>query len=284
MAAYDPAWLDAQYNNRARVAEHPQIVARWAEASALSREKASRRLDLRYGDGPNETLDVFPAPRERAPVLVFLHGGYWRSLDKSDHSFIAPSFVADGVLVVVPNYALCPAVTIDNIALQVAQAVAWTWRNAGLYGGDPERIVVAGHSAGGHLAAMLACCDWPALAAELPRRVLRGALSISGLFDLDPLRYAPFLRDDLQLTPASARKLSPARFAPPQVPLYALAGADESDEFLRQNRLIGERWGNAVPVCETVPGCNHFNVLHELAAPDSRLHQLALQLLRGEDA
>jgi arylformamidase len=280
MAQYDPTWLEAQYNNRARVAEHPQILARWAEASALSRERSSRRLDLRYGDGPQETLDLFPTSRAEAPVLVFLHGGYWRALDKADHSFLAPSYVADGAMVVMPNYGLCPAVTIETIALQTARALAWTWRHAALYGGDPTRIVVAGHSAGGHLAAMLACCDWKAVGRDLPAQLLRGALSISGLFELDPLRYTPFLRDDLRLTPASARALSPAAFPPPLIPLHAVVGADESEEFLRQNRLIRERWGGAaVPVCETIAGCNHFTVLHELAAPTSRVHELALQLL-----
>jgi arylformamidase len=280
MAQYDPAWLEAQYNNRARVAEHPQILARWAEASALSRDRSSRRLDLRYGEGPQETLDLFPAPRANAPVLVFIHGGYWRALDKAEHSFIAPSFVAHGAMVVVPNYDLCPAVPIETIALQTTRALAWVWRHAALYGGDPSRIVVAGHSAGGHLAAMLLCCDWKSVGRELPARLLRGALSLSGLFELDPLRYTPFLRDDLRLTPASAKALSPATFAPPRGTLHALVGADESEEFVRQNRLIREAWGEAaVPVCETIPGCNHFTVLHELATPSSRVHGLALRLL-----
>lgn len=280
MAQYDPAWLETQYNNRARVGEHPQILARWAEASALSRDRSSRRLDLRYGKGPQETLDLFPAPRANAPVLVFIHGGYWRALDKAEHSFIAPSFVADGVMVAVPNYDLCPTVSIETIALQTTRALAWIWRHAALYGGDPSRIVIAGHSAGGHLAAMLLCCDWKAVARDLPAQLLRGALSLSGLFDLDPLRYTPFLRDDLRLTPASAKALSPATFAPPRAPLHALVGAEESEEFLRQNRLIREAWGDAaVPVCETIAGCNHFTVLHELAMPSSRVHRLALQLL-----
>src|SRR5438105_9315071 len=118
MAYQDPAWLDLQYNNRARIPEHPQIFERWARASAMAREGLSRRLDVAYGDAPAETLDVFPCPSANAPVLVFIHGGYWRSLDKSDVSFVAPSFVHGGAMAVIPNYALCPAVTIDQIALQ----------------------------------------------------------------------------------------------------------------------------------------------------------------------
>jgi len=280
MPRLDPAWLDAEYNNRARVPEHAQILERWAKASALVREQSSRRLDVRYGDGPNETLDIFPTQRADAPVLVFIHGGYWRALDKADVSFIAASFTNDGVMVVVPNYALAPAVSIEAIALQLVDALAWTWRHAAIYGGDPKRIVVAGHSAGGHLAAMMLSCVWKAAARDLPARLVRGALSISGLYDLEPVRHTPFLRDDLRLTPASARKLSPALFpAPAHGVLYTTVGSTESDEFRRQNRLIRDAWGaKAVPVCEEIPGKNHFDVLHDLADPTGRLHRLALDL------
>jgi arylformamidase len=280
MADWDPAWLDEQYNNRARVPDHPKIFERWRAASALTREQSSRRLDVRYGDGPDETLDLFPAPRANAPVLVFVHGGYWRSLDKADFSFVAPSFAAAGALVAVPNYGLAPAVPLATIALQLTRAIAWVWGHAALYGADPGRLAVAGHSAGGHLAAMMLCCDWKRVNAALPDGLVARALSISGLFDLEPLRHAPMLRDDLKLTAESARRLSPAAFPAPAGVLHAVVGADESDEFLRQNRLIRERWGErAVPVCETVPATNHFDVLHELASPDSRVHGLALQLL-----
>jgi arylformamidase len=147
----DPAWLEAQYNNRARVPDHARHFTRWAEASALARARAPVQLDLRYAEGEGGTLDVFPtaAPADGgAPILLFVHGGYWRSLDKSDFSFIAPSFNADGATVVVPNHALCPAVSIEHIALQMAQAVAWTVRHAAEFGGDARRIAVAGHSAG----------------------------------------------------------------------------------------------------------------------------------------
>jgi arylformamidase len=284
MTRYDPDWLDSEYNNRARIPEHPQIFERWKRASALARAESSCRLDLRYGELPHETLDVFPAPRGGAPVLVFIHGGYWRSLDKADHSFIAPSFVHDGVMVVVPNYALCPAVTIETIALELVDALAWTWRHAALYGGDPARIVVAGHSAGGHLAAMLLACDWRAVASELPASLVQRALAISGIFDLEPLRHTAFLQEDLRLTPASVRRLSPAGFPPPRAGvLYAAAGARESDEFKRQTRLIRERWGAAVvPVCEEIAGTHHLDILHDFADPAGRLHRFAMQLCGSE--
>ena len=278
----DPTWLDAQYNNRARVPDHAAVMARWAQASALARSgAATAQLDLRYGEGVGETLDIFPAARPNAPVLVFIHGGYWRGLDKADHSFVAPSFNADGVAVVVPNYALCPAVSIEHITLQMAAAVAWVWRHAARFGGDPSRIALVGHSAGGHLAAMLLCCRWKEVDDELPAQPVSGALALSGLYDLEPLRHTPMLQADLQLTPSSVARLSPAFFPrPKRTKLYAAVGLDESDEFLRQNTLIRDVWGpTAVPVCETVPGSNHFTVLNELANPASRVHQLALRLL-----
>lgn len=280
MTRPDPAWLEAQYNNRARVAEAPRILERWTNASALAREQSDCSLDIAYGEAPGETLDVFRTAQPQAPVFVFIHGGYWRALDKRDHSFVAPALVDAGAMVVVPNYALCPAVTIETIALQLTRALAWVWRHAREHGGDPRRIVVGGHSAGGHLAAMLLSCRWPQVAPDLPADLLRAAISISGLFELEPIRRTPFLAPDLRLTAASARRLSPALMPAPAGRLAALVGADESEEFLRQNRLIRDAWGDAVvPVCEVVPGTNHFTVLHDLADADARLHRVALEWL-----
>lgn len=285
----DPAWLDRQYNNRALVPEHAAHFERWAADSAQAREQLPGLLNVAYGHGPGETLDVFPAAgppgRAPAPVLVFIHGGYWRSLDKSDHSFLAPAFVRQGACVVVPNYALCPAVTIPQIALQMTQALAWVYRHIGAHGADPQRITVVGHSAGGHLAAMLLACQWARVGADLPSALVKNALSISGVFDLEPLRHTPFLQDSLRLTAQQVRQTSPAGFpAPPVVhgrgTLAAVAGASESDEFVRQNALIQRAWGHeVVSVCETLPGLNHFSVLEALIAPKHRLHKLAKKLL-----
>ena len=284
MAQQDIAWLEAQYNNRARVPGSEQTLSRWAQASALARSRMNCELDLAYGDGPGQTLDVFPSPEPGAPVLVFIHGGWWRALDKADHSFVAPAFVQAGAMVVMPNYALCPTVTIEEIALQTARALAWVWRHASRYGGDRSKIHVIGHSAGGHLAAMLLCCQWKTVQRDLPQHLLAGAMSISGLFDLEPIRQTPSVQADLQLTPAAVRRLSPADFPAPLRPLAALVGSDESEEFLRQNQLIRDRWGpTAVPVCELLPGLNHFTVLHDLVDPAGRAHRVALRML-GLDA
>jgi arylformamidase len=282
----DAAYLDDQYNNRLRV---PDFVDRhvllWQAASTSAQREQASVLDVAYGAAASDTLDIFPAGGTCQPVLVFLHGGYWRSLDKKDHSFLAPSFTQQGVFVVVPNYALCSAVgttTIEDISLQCARAVAWIYQNIDQYGGDPGRITVVGHSAGGHLAAMMAACEWDKLDATLPKQLLRNALSISGLYDLAPIMASPYLQQDLKLTATQVVRCSPAYFAKPRAALYAVCGGDESDEFLRQNRLIEQAWGSAhVPVREAMPGHNHFSILETLTQPAHRTHQLAMQLLRS---
>jgi arylformamidase len=281
MDASDPAWFDRMYNNRALVPQHGEHLRRWAETSAQVRAGHDCALDIAYGDQPGETLDVFPAGRSGAPVLVFIHGGYWRALDKRDHSFVAPAFTAGGSCVVVPNYALCPAVTIPQITMQMVQALAWTFRNIRTYGGDPQRITVAGHSAGGQLAAMMLACRWQRIDASLPPQLVRNALAISALHDLDPIMRTPFLQGDLRLTPQQVEQASPARIvAPEHGQLVSVVGGDESAEYLRQNRLIRQRWGaQRVPVCEAVPGRNHFSVLDALVEPGERVHALAKGLL-----
>jgi arylformamidase len=290
MNTFDPAWLDRMYNNRALVPDHPAYFERWAADSQAVRKRLPCQIDVPYGNHAGDMLDVFPAagfgsqgikPGKGAPVLVFIHGGYWRSLDKSDHSFVAPALTEAGACVVVPNYALCPAVTIPDITLQMVKALAWTWRHIARYGGDPNRITVAGHSAGGHLAAMLLLCDWKAYAGDLPADLLKNALSISGLYDLEPIRHTPFLKDSLKLTPEQVAKASPALLpAPRRGTLYSVAGADESAEFLRQNLLIQQAWGEGVvPVCESHLRRNHFSALDALTETDHRLHGLALDLL-----
>ncbi|NQW94801.1 MAG: alpha/beta hydrolase [Polaromonas sp.] len=277
----DPAWLDSMYNNRTLVADYASYFERWIETSKAARASQPCTLDVAYGKAGGEKLDVFSARTKNAPVIVFIHGGYWRSLDKSDHSFVAPAFTKSGACVVVVNYDLCPAVTIPEITMQMVRSLAWVYRNIAQHGGDPKRITVVGHSAGGHLAAMLLACVWKAYAADLPADLLKNALSISGLYDLEPLRHAPAVKDSLKLTPEQVRKASPAMLPSPRNGvLYSVAGGMESAEFLRHNQLIQKAWGKkAVPVCEELPGLHHFSVLDALVQPTHRLHRLALQLV-----
>ncbi len=284
MTQRDGAWLDRMYNNRALVPECVTHFAHWRSASAQVRAEHRCFQDVAYGTGLNESLDIFPAASAGeggAPVFVFIHGGYWRALDMADHSFIAPAFTAQGAHVVVPNYALCPVVSVSHITLQMVKAVAWVWRNIHRFGGDRNRIVVVGHSAGGHLAAMLMACQWQRHAKDLPEHVVHKALSISGLFELESIAATPFLAD-LHLTPAEALRNSPAYMpAPDSGTLYSVVGGAESEEFLRHNQLIQQAWGKErVPVSEALAGLNHFSVLESLVQPGARLHSLASELLR----
>jgi arylformamidase len=215
------AQIDAQYNPSIALADPAAPGKHFVAQSALARATLKHHLDVPFGATVQETLDIFPADVPNAPVFVFIHGGYWRSLDKSDHSFVAPALHDMGACVVVVNYALCPgtpeqAVTIPDIALQMAKATAWVWRHIAEHGGDRGSISAIGHSAGGHLAAMLLGCDWKKVGHDLSAGLVRKALSISGLFDLEPMRKTPFLQGDLRLTPAQVRMCSPAKWRRPR--------------------------------------------------------------------
>ena len=280
-AQHDGAWYDEMYNNRTRVPEYETFLRRWAMQSAQACRYENCELDVAYGQRDSDRLDIFLPPAAEAPVFLFVHGGYWRALDKADHSFIAPAFIAKGACVVIPNYTLAPAATVPEITLQVAYAVAWTWRNIARYGGDPARIVVAGHSAGGQLATMMLACLWQQIDPALPSDVVRNALAISALHDLEPIMHTPFLQESLNLTPQQVAMASPARLAPPpHGTLVSVVGGRESEEYLRQNALIRQAWGSErVLVCEAIAECNHFSVLEALTDPEQRLHQLAVELL-----
>ena len=278
-----PEWYDRMYNNRAWVPDFANHLQHWTEQSKTARHQLRGLTDISYGDGPNENLDIFPANLAHAPVMVFLHGGYWRALDKSDQSFIAPSFTREGVCVVVPNYALCPMVTIPDIVMQMVKALTWVWRYISEWGGDPSRIHVVGHSAGGHLAAMMMACQWQRCADDLPADLVKSGLSVSGLFELESVMRSPMLQSDLRLDEAQVLRCSPAWMpTPAQRSFWSVVGALESDEFIRQHMLIQQAWGKAcVPVCEALPGLHHFNVLSALAESGSYLNRLALRFLHG---
>ena len=281
MNAPDKTLLARQYNNRELVPEHPQFFARWGEASARARSTMTSHLDLRYGGMPGETIDLFPARKGDGSCMMFIHGGYWRSLDKKDFSFLAPAWVDAGVSLAVVNYDLCPRVTMEEIVQQMLRASRWLWLHAEQYGMDQDRLYASGHSAGGHLTAMLMCALWPAFDARLPKDLWKGGLAVSGLYDLRPLLQVDFLQQDLRLDEASATKLSPA-FMPPatRAPVMTSVGGDESGEFLRQNRLLGERWRAAFAGDVPMPGKNHFSVADGLAERSSPLFQAALRLMK----
>jgi arylformamidase len=274
---YDRAGLDAQYFLRGRVPEHPEYFRRWAEDSAAVRRARPCRLDIPYGA---ERLDLFPAGRAAAPCLLFIHGGYWQALDKSDFSFLAPAFQDAGITVAVVNYTLAPKAGMDEIVRQNRAAVAWLCRNAREYGIDPDRIHVAGHSAGGHLTAMVLATDWAAF--ELGRNPVRGACAISGLYDLEPIRLC-YLNDVLGLDEAAAERNSPLNHLPERSPPLILSvGTGETDEFLRQQESFAAAWRAAGLPLEIAdqPGDNHFDVVGRLGR-QSLLHRAVMRQISG---
>ncbi|MBI4756579.1 MAG: alpha/beta hydrolase [Betaproteobacteria bacterium] len=278
-----PEALDAEYDARAAIPEHPAIFARWRAASDEARRTLRHEPECYYGPSPRERLDLFHAARPGGPLLVFIHGGYWRALDKHDFSFLAPPFTAAGTALAVLNYGLLPTTPLAQIVGQIRRALAWLWRNADGLGYNRWRIAVCGHSAGGHLAAMMLATDWAGVGRDLPADLVRGALAISGLHDLEPLTRAPFLRDDLDLDATAARTLSPVHQPCPRAaPLCTAVGELESAEFHRQSQLIARAWPHCFAGGLSLPQRNHLTVLDALGEQDSLLFALALRLL-GRD-
>lgn len=272
--------LDHEYNARAAIPDHPQIFERWRQDSRRARDELRCESDYHFGPSPAESLDLFPATKPNAPLLVFIHGGYWRSLDKQDFSFLAPALVRAGVAVAMPNYGLAPATSIADMVRQMLRAVAWLYRHLPELGIDASRIVVAGHSAGAHLAAMMLAADWPLFAGDLPPNLVRGAVCISGIYDLQPLVRAPFLREDLRLDEQTARFVSPVRYSPKiAAPLITAAGGDESAEFQRQNRLIRDAWPHCFRHDIALPGRHHLASVEALGDPGHPLFHATLRLL-----
>jgi arylformamidase len=257
-------WLEAEYNNRARVPDHAAIFARWSRESVDTRaQHASQMQTLAYGDHSRQSLDLFMAPHGRA-WLVFIHGGYWRSLSKDEFSWLAPAWMQQGVNVAVVNYRLCPEVSIEAIVDDVNRAVAALARHP--HFAAAQRCALVGHSAGGHLVAMLASMGRTAMG--LPPDLALMAMPISGVFDMSAL-LSVSMNDDLRLTRASAAQLSPIhRPAPAGVRIEAFVGGDESNEFLRQTALLGKAWPNAVPFDVRITARHHFDVLDDLIAGD----------------
>ncbi|MEO8487770.1 MAG: alpha/beta hydrolase [Betaproteobacteria bacterium] len=276
MAAGAPRTADEVergYNNRAAVPDHSRWFARWAELSAAA--FASERVvrDLRYGPGPKETLDLFLPRGPARGTFLFLHGGYWRALDKADHAFVAPPMTAQGIAVAVANYDLCPQVPVATIVDECARAVAWLVREGAAQGADPRRLVVGGHSAGGHLTAMMMARDWRAHG--FATNPVHGGVSLSGVHDLRPMTLFSY-NADLKLDDADAARLSPALMRPTTgAPLLIAVGGAETSEFLRQSALMWDAWPRQRPAGMrgplVVPRKHHFDVVLEHADPESAL-------------
>jgi len=275
---YTADFVERGYNNRAAVPDHPQFLARYVEMSCAAVDRLGPRLDLRYGAAPKETLDLFlPATRPRG-TFVFIHGGYWRTFDKVDFSFVATPLVERGIAVAVLNYDLCPTATIATIIEQCRHAIVWLLRDGPRHGAAVDRVVVGGHSAGGHLAAMLFATDWPSYG--LPHAPFAGGLSLSGVHDLEPLVLSS-MNADLRLDAAEARLVSPVNHrSTTDVPFFIAVGADETSEFVRQSDLLFDAWPRNRPAAMAdalrIPDRHHFSVVLDHADPQSAVTRAVL--------
>jgi arylformamidase len=267
---------EVEYNNRARVPENPALMAGWARDAAAYREQCAPRRII-YGSGAREVADFFTGQGQefgRGPLVVFIHGGYWQALDGSWFSHMARGLNANGISVAVPTYDLCPQVSVADIVGQMRRAMLVLARLS-------DRLIVSGHSAGGHLAACMLATDWKAHDASLPRQLVSAAYAISGLFDLEPL-VSTSINKALGLDQASARAASPLFWSPPSHgSLDAVVGEIESAEYHRQSRTIVDVWGKAGVATRygVIPAANHFTAIAPLADPAAamtlRLKELA---------
>ena len=263
---------EVEYNNRARVPDHPQIFARWAADAAAYRERMradeNAELGLAYGTSPRQTVDLFfPEATGHTPLALFVHGGYWRSLDASTFSHMAAGLNGKGVAVAVTGYDLCPQVTIGQIINQIRTACLFLWRRFG------QRLMVYGHSAGGHLAGCMLATDWKKFDPKAPADLVPAAYSISGLFDLGPLVHTA-MNADLRLDEVEIARVSPLSWPVASGRVFdAVVGGAESGEFLRQSHVVADAWRQkgVETRYEEIPGANHFTVVDPLSDPGSAM-------------
>lgn len=281
----DRAEIDRQLNLRARWPEHASYFERWAQASAAVRDSRPGALDLAYGPSVGQRLDVF-SPAERpssgAPLLAFIHGGYWQSLDKGDFSYLAPAFVDAGIAFASLNYDLAPAVRMPEIVAQIRRALAWLYRNGRDLGIDRDRIFVVGHSAGGHLAVVALATDWRGEDGNLPADLLKGGCSVSGVYDLRPIALS-YQQEVVGLDEASIASFSPLRRVPDRAgPLVCAVGSEETEVFLVQQAALVDAWRAAGLVATVVdlPGRQHFSAVDALGETDHPLHVAVRDLVR----
>jgi arylformamidase len=269
-------FYEHEYRGGDSIPNYAQYFIDWKENSAAARQQLKCHLNLRYGSGEKETLDLFVAAKSTR-LVIFIHGGYWYSMDKDDYSCVAPEFIKAGISVAVLNYALCPLVTIPTIVSQCRQAIAWLYWHARDYGVSAEQLIITGHSAGGHLAAMMFATDWQAYRVR-PNAIV-GGVTLSGLFLLDPFLLLG-LNAELKLDPESVKALSPAYLAPQiSTPLIAAVGSLESNEFKRQSQLIRDAWPVNCVATMILADCHHFNILDKFTDLNSAIWQIGKGML-----
>jgi arylformamidase len=269
--------LEYQYNPRESVPEYPQLAKKRAEQARRVRRSAKSWLGVPYGSSPREKLDIYPADHPGGPVLVYIHGGYWRSGSKEDNCNFVPVFTERGASVVLVEYDLCPTVTVSDIVRQTRSAIAWVYRNILRYSGNPAKIYVSGHSAGGHLTAMALAHDWPS--EGLPRDLIKGAVATSGVYDLDVVMRIS-VQEQVKLTPELAKENSPFHHPPLHVsPVIVAVGGAEPKGWQQMSEDFSKLCKERGLDCEylIIPGANHYTMSEHLADADSPLAQAMLR-------
>ena len=272
--------MEFQYNPRVSVPEYPQLAKQRSEESQKARAILKSCLNISYGESPRQVLDIYPAHKPNAPVLVYIHGGYWRTGSKDENCNFAPAFVQRGATVVVTEYDLCPNVTVTDIVRQTRAAIAWVYRHISQYGGDPSQLYISGHSAGGHIVAMALAHAWEE--EDLPRDMIKGATATSGVYDLEMVMHVS-VNEEIRMTPEIARENNPFLHPPrPICPILVAVGGAEPKGWKQMSQdffaLCRDRRLN----CEylEVPGANHYTMSSHLADPESPLTRAIFKQMR----
>jgi len=264
---FTPDEFEQQYNLRLGRPDYEEtVIPDWMARSDAARESLDCSLDVRYGEGPKQKLDVFRCGDSTAATLLYFHGGYWQRGDKSIYSFLAVPFVEAGVNVVIVGYDLCPDVTLTDICAQARDGVAAIYRNASEFGINPQRIVIMGHSAGGHITEMMMGTSWPILADDLPENLVTAGIPVSPLSLLEPVRLTAGLNAGIRMDEAEAESQSPMLNHQPvtNAPQLLVVGGAETDEFHRQSQMYVDAFSTAERKMElyVVPGVDHFDELN----------------------
>ncbi len=279
--SYDQTALDSQYNNRLHVPDHAAYIARWELLSRETEIKWPVVKDIPYGSLPGEKLDVYPSLQPDAKTLIFIHGGYWQMLDKAMFHFIANGFHCYGITTVLLTYPLAPKASMDGIVRSCRKAVKWLYNNIHAFNGNARQMYVAGHSAGGHLAAMLMANDCKFSNPGVPENILKGACFISGIFDLEPI-YLSYLNKNLMMNWETAVRNSPVRLEPQKAcSLMVAVGATETTAFNDQSRALYACWkekGSDIHFLQ-LPQLNHFSIVESIADPHAALHKAICRLM-----
>lgn len=280
---YDQAELDAAYDQSVYAPNQRQVTGRYATNSDLTRSRLGPPRTIAYGPTPVETLDVYRTKKAKAPVLIFIHGGAWRGGKAKDYAFPAEAFVHAGAHYVVPDFAWVQDVGGDlaTVVGQVRRAVAWVYKNAASFGGNPQRLYVAGHSSGGHLAGVLLTTDWRK-EFGLPGDVIKGGVCGSGMYDLHPVslsarsRYVKFADESI------AAFSSQRHLVLLNCPVSVVYGTFETPEFQRQNRefVAAVRAAGKPVTLDVAAGYNHFEVMETLANPYGFMGRAALAQMK----